>query len=130
MRLREIPNEVARSCASAGRAVTYSPRLECHADPLTATCEDATVTEPESTSTAPKLAVPRLLNGQKAIVTGANSGIGRGVALARAEAGADVVVNSIVADDAGPAVVGQLEGFGVRALKIKGAVADDGQGAS
>src|SRR5574337_924386 len=73
MRLREIPNEVARSCASAGRAVTYSPRLECHADPLTATCEDATVTEPESTSTAPKLAVPRLLNGQKAIVTGANS---------------------------------------------------------
>src|SRR5574337_1232782 len=127
MRLREIPNEVARSCASAGRAVTYSPRLECHADPLTATCEDATVTEPESTSTAPKLAVPRLLNGQKAIVTGANSGIGRGVALALGEAGADVVVNYIVDDGAAQTVVEQLEGFGVRALKIKADVSDEGQ---
>lgn len=85
------------------------------------------MTEPESTSTAPKLAVPRLLNGQKAIVTGANSGIGRGVALALGEAGADVVVNYIVDDDAAQAVVEQLEGFGVRALKIKADVSDEGQ---
>jgi len=33
------------------------------------------------------------LKGQKALVTGANSGIGEGVALALGEAGADVVVN-------------------------------------
>ena len=37
--------------------------------------------------------VPRLLVGQKALVTGASSGIGKTVAMALAEAGADVCVN-------------------------------------
>lgn len=82
-------------------------------------------TDPEST--APKLAVPKLLKGQKAIVTGANSGIGRGVALALGEAGADVVVNFIVDDDAAQAVVDQIEGFGVKATKIKADVSDEDQ---
>jgi len=35
-----------------------------------------------SASTAPEVAVPKYLVGQKALVTGANSGIGRGVAVA------------------------------------------------
>ncbi|MEO7066798.1 MAG: SDR family oxidoreductase [Rhodanobacter sp.] len=77
--------------------------------------------------TAPKLAVPKLLKGQRAIVTGANSGIGRGVALALAEAGADVAVNYIVDDDAAQAVVEQVESFGVKAIKIKADVSDEGQ---
>ena len=37
--------------------------------------------------------IPRLLVGQKALVTGASSGIGKGVAMALAAAGADVCVN-------------------------------------
>ena len=37
----------------------------------------------------------RPLRGQKALVTGANSGIGEGVALALGAAGADVVVNYV-----------------------------------
>lgn len=82
-------------------------------------------TDPEST--APKLAVPKLLKGQKAIVTGANSGIGRGVALALGEAGADVVVNYVVDDDAAQAVVDKIEGFGVKATKIKADVSDEDQ---
>jgi glucose 1-dehydrogenase len=42
---------------------------------------------------APARPIPRLLEGQKALVTGASSGIGKGVAMALAAAGADVCVN-------------------------------------
>ena len=69
----------------------------------------------------------RVLHGQKALVTGANSGIGRGVALALGEAGADVVVNYIDDDDAAQAVVAQLHDFGVKAMKIKADVSDEQQ---
>ena len=82
-------------------------------------------TDPKST--APKLTIPSSLKGQKAIVTGANSGIGRGVALALGEAGADVAVNYIVDDDAAQTVVEQLQGFGVKAIKVKADVSDEGQ---
>lgn len=41
----------------------------------------------------------QLLRGQKALVTGASSGIGRAIALAMAEAGADVVVNYVSGED-------------------------------
>lgn len=41
----------------------------------------------------PQIAVPKLLAGQKAIVTGGSSGIGKAIALALGEAGADVLVN-------------------------------------
>lgn len=42
---------------------------------------------------APMRPIPRLLEGQKALVTGASSGIGKGVAMALAAAGADVCIN-------------------------------------
>jgi glucose 1-dehydrogenase len=41
----------------------------------------------------PACPIRKALKGQKALVTGANSGIGKGIALALAHAGADVVVN-------------------------------------
>ena len=89
--------------------------------------EDVAVTQSDPKSTAPKLAIPGLLKGQKAIVTGANSGIGLGVALALGEAGADVVVNYVVDDDSAQAVVEQLQGFGVKAIRIKADVSDEDQ---
>ena len=49
------------------------------------------------TTADPKSAapIPRLLAGQRALLTGANSGTGRAVAIALGQAGADVVVNYI-----------------------------------
>ena len=46
-----------------------------------------------------------LLHGQRALVTGGNSGIGRGVALSLAAAGADVVVNYVSNPEAAECVV-------------------------
>ncbi|PKQ04252.1 MAG: sugar dehydrogenase [Alphaproteobacteria bacterium HGW-Alphaproteobacteria-12] len=59
------------------------------------------------------------LAGQKALVTGANSGIGRAVALALGEAGADVVVNYISGDDSAGEVVREIGTHGVQAYACK-----------
>jgi glucose 1-dehydrogenase len=53
----------------------------------------------------PACPVQKLLKGQKALVTGANSGIGRGIAIALAHAGADVVVNYYSGEAAAEEVV-------------------------
>jgi glucose 1-dehydrogenase len=42
---------------------------------------------------SPKRAIHRVLEGQKALVTGASKGLGAGIAIALAEAGCDVLVN-------------------------------------
>ena len=58
----------------------------------------------------------RPLQGQKAIVTGANSGIGRAVAVALGAAGADVVVNYRDGEDSAMEVVRTIAQSGSRAL--------------
>lgn len=71
--------------------------------------------------------LPTLLKGQKAIVTGANSGIGEAVAIALGAAGADVAVNYIVDDDAAQAVVAKIEAAGSKAKAYKADVSDEAQ---
>src|ERR1044071_4369898 len=75
----------------------------------------------------PRCAPQRLLQGQKALVTGASSGIGRGIALALAEAGADVVVNYSSGEDKARVVCNDIEKFGVRALAVGAEVSDEAQ---
>lgn len=53
----------------------------------------------------PKCDARKVLKGQKALVTGANSGIGRAVAIALCQAGADVLINYVSNDEAAHAVV-------------------------
>jgi len=68
-----------------------------------------------------------LLGRQKALVTGASSGIGRAIALALAEAGADVVVNFIGSPDAAEEVVSAIRKIGTKAIPIPADVSQEGQ---
>lgn len=69
----------------------------------------------------------QLLAGQKALVTGANSGIGKATAIALGRAGADVVVNYVAGADAARQVVDEITGFGVRAYAHEADVSDEDQ---
>ncbi|HEX9880378.1 MAG TPA: SDR family oxidoreductase [Candidatus Binatia bacterium] len=64
----------------------------------------------------PACGIERILSGQKALVTGANSGIGKGIALALGAAGADVVVNYFSGDDAAQEVVDEIKRNGSKAI--------------
>ncbi len=75
----------------------------------------------------PRVPPQRLLLGQKALVTGASSGIGRAIALSLGEAGADVVVNYISGEDKAQGLVEEIRAKGVRALAIRADVADETQ---
>ncbi|MDD1058455.1 SDR family oxidoreductase [Streptomyces cocklensis] len=69
----------------------------------------------------------QLLRGQKALVTGANSGIGLATALALGRAGADVVVNYVAGAAEAEKVVEQIEGFGVRSYAHEADVSSEDQ---
>jgi glucose 1-dehydrogenase len=79
------------------------------------------------TSTAPERAIPKSLVGQKALVTGANSGIGRAVAVALGEAGADVVVNYVSGEEEAEHVVQRIRAFGVQAYAHRADVSREDQ---
>ncbi|WP_371260008.1 SDR family NAD(P)-dependent oxidoreductase [Bradyrhizobium sp. WSM1417] len=70
--------------------------------------------------------LPVVLEGQPAVVTGANSGIGRAVALGLAASGADVVVNYVVDPQAADDVAHQVEALGRKAITIKADVSNEG----
>ena len=78
-------------------------------------------------STAPARPIFKVLAGQKALVTGANSGIGRAVAIALSQAGADVVVNWVVGDEAAAQVIDEITQAGGRAYAHRADVAREDQ---
>lgn len=67
------------------------------------------------------------LDGQRAIVTGANSGIGEAIAKGLAEAGATVVVNYVTDDENAQRVVDEICTTGSRAFAIKADVSSEEQ---
>lgn len=58
------------------------------------------------------------LSGKRALVTGASRGIGRGIAIELAKAGADVVINYRSHPDEADEVKQACEAFGVRAVTV------------
>ncbi|GEJ98549.1 SDR family oxidoreductase [Streptomyces sp. NPDC003388] len=81
-----------------------------------------------STEGAPRGVIPaQLLKGQKALVTGANSGIGRATAVALGRAGADVVVNYVAGREEADQVVEEITAFGVEAAAYEADVSKEDQ---
>ncbi|MEU5309570.1 SDR family oxidoreductase [Streptomyces sp. NPDC021562] len=81
-----------------------------------------------SSEGAPRDVIPgHLLKGQKALVTGANSGIGKATAIALGRAGADVVVNYVAGADEAEKVVEEITGHGVKAAAYEADVSDEQQ---
>src|SRR5215471_694662 len=64
------------------------------------------------------------LEGRKAIVTGASRGIGRAIAVALADEGADVAVNYMSSEAAAQTVVHEIEKRGRRGLAVRADVSD------
>ncbi|MFB3045542.1 MAG: SDR family oxidoreductase [Acidiferrobacterales bacterium] len=75
----------------------------------------------------PKVQCQKVLAGQKALVTGANSGIGKGVAIAIGKAGADVVVNYVAGKEAAQEVADEIKADGSNAITIQADVSKEDQ---
>lgn len=69
---------------------------------------------------------PSPLAGRVALITGGGRGIGRSIALALAESGADIVITDLLADEAHQVAQG-IESLGRRCLVVPGDVADRDQ---
>ena len=67
------------------------------------------------------------LQGQKAVVTGASSGIGRGVALALGAAGAEVVVNYLSEEAPAEVVVKEIIANGSRAVAVRADISKEAE---
>lgn len=76
----------------------------------------------------PSLERQAVLKGQKALVTGAGSGIGKQVAIALGHAGADVVVNYVIDPDKAEETVQEIRRrCGVEALAVQADVSSEDQ---
>jgi glucose 1-dehydrogenase len=74
----------------------------------------------------PSLEQHVVLRGQKALVTGASSGIGKQVAIALGHAGADVVVNYVADPEKAEETVADIKRrCGIRAMAIRADVSDE-----
>jgi glucose 1-dehydrogenase len=75
----------------------------------------------------PTCPIRKVLKGQNALVTGASSGIGKGIAIALAHAGADVVINYRSGPEAAERVVAEAKHCGSRVYAHQADVSDEAQ---
>lgn len=73
------------------------------------------------------MAKDKILEGQTALVTGANSGIGESIALAMGAAGANVVVNYVTGPEIAGQVVERIQKSGGSAIAIKADVSKEAE---
>jgi glucose 1-dehydrogenase len=73
----------------------------------------------------PRVRYTSVIPGQPALVTGANSGIGKAVALGLAAAGADVAINYVTAPETAEEVAHEIEKMGRRAITLKADVSKE-----
>ncbi len=69
----------------------------------------------------------QVLKNQKALVTGANSGIGAAIAKGLAAAGAEVALNYVVNQQATDQLIGEIESAGGRAIGVQADVSKEDQ---
>jgi len=87
--------------------------------------KDPAAPAPPGSRPVPTVPYPVTLVGQPALVTGANSGIGKAVAIGLARAGADVIVNYVANPADAEDVAHEIESLGRRALAIKADVSKE-----
>jgi glucose 1-dehydrogenase len=75
----------------------------------------------------PRCPPQKLLLGQKALVTGASSGIGRAIAVSLGDAGADVVINYVSGEEKAQALAEEIRAKGSQAMAIRADVSDEAQ---
>ncbi|MFZ1882019.1 MAG: glucose 1-dehydrogenase [Rhodoplanes sp.] len=85
----------------------------------------STAATPFNTDLPNYKSIPKLLTGQIALVTGANSGIGQAVAIGMARAGADVVVNYVAGET--DKVIKAIEAEGRKGIAIKADVSNEAE---
>lgn len=75
----------------------------------------------------PEVAIGRILEGQKALVTGANSGIGAAIAKGLAAAGAAVAVNYVSGEERTEELLAEIHDAGGTAIGVQADVSDEQQ---
>jgi glucose 1-dehydrogenase len=83
--------------------------------------------EPSQNRPTPPSTTRQLLTGQKALVTGASSGIGRACAIALAEAGADVAVNYRGGAEKAAGVADEIRRLKRQGIAVQADVSDEAQ---
>ncbi len=93
-------------------------------DPAMSDKDPAAPAAPDA-SRRPNAPYHPVLAGQPALVTGANSGIGKAVAIGLARAGADVVVNYVTHPETADEVAHEIEAMGRKAITVQADVSKE-----